>query len=98
MHGQGHAFLCKGRGDVPYDQRSEYHPVMLNSERLEALGPRGEACIILRAVVDRPDGTKQLSYKLATGERLKPTDDPNAFETLDGKRKFTLRRRPEIAD
>ena len=40
------------------------------------------------------DNPEQASYLLATGERLKPTEDPAAFETLDGSRRFTLRRLP----
>lgn len=69
-------------------------------ERLEAIGPRGEACIIVRALPEggtpkRDAGAgdrEQPSYRLATGERLATTDDPAAFETLDRKRRFTLRR------
>lgn len=65
-----------------------------NGDRLHARGMRGEACIVMRAqrksssqgdVDDSP-----CSYKLATGERLNPTSDPNVLETLDGKRRFTL--------
>ncbi len=72
---------------------------MSTTERLEAKGPRGEACIIVRTADDV--GTNNLSghssfpglasYRLATGERLNPTDDPRIFQTLDGTRKFTLR-------
>lgn len=72
--------------------------VMSTSERLEAIGPRGEACIIIRsgaapsaASPERAESEVAASYRLATGERLKPTDDPQAFETLDGSRRFTLR-------
>jgi hypothetical protein len=35
----------------------------------------------------------QLSYRLATGERLNTTDNPAVFETLDRSRRFTLRQR-----
>ena len=37
---------------------------------------------------------RQPSYRLATGERLNPTDDPAVFETLDRSRRFTLRQPP----
>ncbi len=59
--------------------------------RLEAIGPRGEACIILRAELDLPDSSKQQRFTLASGEKLRPTDDQRVFETLDGKRRFRLR-------
>jgi hypothetical protein len=72
---------------------------MATTERLEAKGPRGEACIIIRAWP--APGTTQPeeavgdrgppSYRLATGERLATTDDPAVFETLDRSRRFTLR-------
>jgi hypothetical protein len=61
-------------------------------ERFEAIGPRGEACIILRVEKTLPNGTTQRSHALASGERLKPTEDPASFETLDGKRTFRLRQ------
>ncbi len=61
-------------------------------ERFEAIGPRGEACIIVRFETALANGTSQLSHALASGERLKPTDDPSAFETLDGKRVFRFRQ------
>jgi hypothetical protein len=75
---------------------------MAETERLEAKGPRGEACIIVRtwpAPVTLQPGEAagdrgQPSYRLATGERLNPTDDPAAFETLDRSRRFTLRHSP----
>ena len=75
---------------------------MADTERLEAKGPRGEACIIVRtwaasAASDRgatAGERRQPSYRLATGERLNPTDDPSVFETLDGSRRFTLRQPP----
>ncbi len=72
--------------------------VMPTSERLEAIGPRGEACIIIRSgavsSAAAPEGAESevaATYRLATGERLKPTDSAQAFETLDGSRRFTLR-------
>ncbi|MEO8225454.1 MAG: hypothetical protein ABI661_11680 [Gammaproteobacteria bacterium] len=75
---------------------------MAETERLEARGPRGEACIIIRTW-NRPDSGSSFvrpvnrgtpSYRLATGERLDMTDDPAVFETLDGSRRFTLRGIP----
>ena len=60
-------------------------------ERFEAIGPRGEACIIVRFEVALANSATQLSHALASGERLKATDDPAAFETLDGKRVFRFR-------
>jgi hypothetical protein len=73
---------------------------MTSSERLEAKGPRGEACIIIRSwPVPGTPGAGGVageqgppSYRLATGERLVTTDDPAVFETLDRSRRFTLRR------
>jgi hypothetical protein len=72
---------------------------MADSERLEAKGPRGEACIIIRTWVapaitqagDAADARGQPSYRLATGERLATTESPVVFETLDRSRRFTLR-------
>ena len=69
------------------------------TERLEAKGLRGEACIIVRtwtrldtSELSGGSDTRGLpSHRLATGERLNPTDDPAVFETLDGLRRFTLR-------
>ena len=69
------------------------------TERLEAKGLRGEACIIVRTWT-QPDTSnlsggsdveRLSSHRLATGERLNPTDDPAVFETLDKMRRFTLR-------
>lgn len=67
-------------------------------ERLHARGPRGESCIIIRESHDvdssNLSGKSALSglasYRLATGERLNPTDDPRCFVTVDGKRKYEL--------
>ena len=72
-------------------QRNEFP--MSTSERLEAVGQRGEACVILRSEVALPNGSHQLAYTLATGERLKPAEDqdPRVFTTLDGRRQFRLR-------
>ena len=73
---------------------------MADTERLEAKGPRGEACIIIRtraASDTQPLGEAagdrgRPSYRLATGERLNTTEEPTVFETLDGSRRFTLRQ------
>lgn len=72
---------------------------MADTERLEAKGPRGEACIIIRTWAapstplsgDTASERGQPSYRLATGERLNTTDNPTVFETLDRSRRFTLR-------
>jgi hypothetical protein len=72
---------------------------MAETERLEAKGPRGEACIIIRTwpapATQQPGDAAgergQPSYRLATGERLATTDNPAVFETLDRSRRFTLR-------
>jgi hypothetical protein len=67
-------------------------------ERLEAVGGRGEACIIVRETPDSSYDAQTASFRLATGERLRSTDQPGEFETLDGRRRFVLRRlRPEHA-
>lgn len=74
--------------------------MVADTERLEAKGSRGEACIIIRtlpaAARTSPAGAapgkpEAPTYRLATGERLVTTDDPAVFETLDGSRRFTLR-------
>jgi hypothetical protein len=75
---------------------------MADTERLEAKGPRGEACIIIRTwpaagssqAGETSSHRVQPSYRLATGERLVTTDDPAVFETPDRSRRFTLRRLP----
>jgi len=73
---------------------------MSASVRLQATGPRGEACIVVKTCSDihadalsgraMPEGLP--SYRLATGERLNPTSNPAVFETLDRRRAFTLRQ------
>jgi len=73
---------------------------MPDTERLEAKGPRGEACIIIRtwAVPALPQASEatgargQPTYRLASGERLTTTENPAMFETLDRSRRFTLRQ------
>lgn len=63
----------------------------MNGERLEAIGQKGEACIIIVKTVTLPDGQSELTYSLATGERLKPTEAPGEFVTFDERRLFKLR-------
>ena len=66
----------------------------MSIEHLRARGPNGEACIIVRtgseidsSNLDGRSGVAGLaSYRLETGERLNPTDDPKVFRTLDGQR------------
>ncbi len=75
---------------------------MADTERLEAKGPRGEACIIIRTwsapamprAGNAAGARGQPSYSLATGERLATTENPAVFETLDRSRRFTLRQPP----
>ncbi len=68
-------------------------------DRLEALGPRGEACIILRSEAQLPNATRQEVHSLATGERLRRVEgDPASFETMDGRRRFRLRSAPRVDD
>ena len=63
----------------------------MDIDRLEAIGPRGEACVILRTVRKLPNGQTETSHTLATGERMKPGDVPGQFVTLNGGRIYTLR-------
>ena len=63
----------------------------MDIDRLEAIGPRGEACVILRTTGKLPNGQPETSYTLATGERLKPGEAPGEFMTLNGGRIYTLR-------
>lgn len=63
----------------------------METEKFEAIGERGEACLIHMKRVALPSGESDASYSLATGERLRMTGQEGEFETLDGKRKFRLR-------
>lgn len=70
----------------------------LEQVRLEAIGTRGEACVIVRTgaapgAAGEPAPTQEghSTFRLATGERLQPTETPGVFATLDGARRFTLR-------
>jgi hypothetical protein len=69
---------------------------MPDTERLEAKGPRGEACVIIRTWTrsggEDAGGRGVPSYRLATGERLNQTEDASVFVTLDSARKFVLRQ------
>ncbi len=61
-------------------------------EKHEAIGQRGEACIIVLRNVMLPNGAMEPAYSLATGERLRPTGVDGEFETLSGSRSFRLRQ------
>ena len=63
----------------------------MDSEKFEAIGPRGEACIILMRRSAAPNGQPVESYTLATGDKLRPTDVPGEFITMNGTRTFRLR-------
>jgi hypothetical protein len=70
----------------------------MSTERLHAKGPSGEACIIERTSSEfdtsnlsgRSSSAGLPSYRLGTGDRLNPTDDPKVFQSLDGTRRYTL--------
>jgi hypothetical protein len=64
---------------------------VMDSEKFEAIGPRGEACIILMRRSAAPNGQPVETYTLATGDRLRPTDVPGEFITMNGARTFRLR-------
>jgi hypothetical protein len=63
----------------------------MDSERLEAVGQRGEACIILMRRTKLPNGQTVVTWTLATGDRLRPTEVPGEYTTLNGARTFRLR-------
>jgi len=63
----------------------------MDTERFEAIGQRGEACIILLRRSTLPNGQPVTTYSLATGERIRPSDVPGEFQTLDGNRTFKFR-------
>lgn len=67
------------------------HNGRMETEKHEALGQRGEACIILVRRVTLANGQVETAYSLATGQRLRPTDVAGEFATLDGSRTFRLR-------
>ncbi len=63
----------------------------MESEKHEAIGQRGEACIIVVRRVTLPNGQTETTYALASGERLRTTGSTGEFVTLDGSRTFRLR-------
>ena len=65
---------------------------MSTVERLEAIGSRGEACIILKQAAADSEGDGQATYTLASGERLAYDQAEKSFKTLDGQRTFRLRQ------
>jgi hypothetical protein len=64
----------------------------MDSEKFEAIGPRGEACIILVRPLMQPNGQVVPSYTLATGEKLRPTEVEGEYTTMNGARTFRLRK------
>ncbi len=67
----------------------------MDSQKFEAIGPRGEACIILMRRSPLPDGNTVESWTLATGEKLRLADTPGEYVTLNGARTFRLRSQPQ---
>lgn len=63
----------------------------MEAERIEAVGQRGEDCIIVVKHVTSPTGEAETTYSLATGERLRPTEVPGEFVNLSGTRTFKVR-------
>lgn len=63
----------------------------MDSERLEAIGQRGEACIILMRRTTLPNGQAVETYTLASGEKLNATETPGEYVTVNGARTFKLR-------
>jgi hypothetical protein len=61
-------------------------------ERLEAIGSRGEACIILKRAAADSQGEDATTYTLASGERLAYDPADGTFMTLDSRRVFRLRQ------
>jgi hypothetical protein len=65
----------------------------MEADKFEAIGPRGEACIILMRRTPLPNGQSVETFTLATGEKLRPTEVPGEYVTLNGSRTFHLRDR-----
>jgi hypothetical protein len=65
----------------------------MDTERFEAIGDRGEACIILLRRSTLPNGQAVATYSLATGDRIRPTEVDGEFQTLDGTRTFKFRQK-----
>jgi len=63
----------------------------MDSEKFEAIGPRGEACIILMRRSPLPNGQTVETWTLATGDKLRPAELPGTFITMNGNRTFRLR-------
>ena len=64
---------------------------MLKHECLAARGSRGEARVVIRTAEDASaDEEGVVIFCLTTGQRLRATDVPRVFETLDDRRTFTL--------
>ena len=55
-----------------------------------AIGPRGEACIIVMQRRSLPSGQTIKMYTLATGDKLQPTQVPGEYTTTTGNRTFRL--------
>ena len=53
----------------------------METGKYEAIGQRGEACIIVLGNVTLPDGATELAYRLATGAHLRPTDVDGEYRT-----------------
>ncbi len=70
---------------------SRHRNWVMDNEKCEAIGPRGESCLILKWQRPPPDGTTVEAFSLATGDRLRPTDAPDEFTTINGPRVFRLR-------
>ncbi len=64
----------------------------MEPERYEAIGERGEACILLLRQITPPSGQVERVYSLATGERLNATDAAGVFVTISGGRTFKFRQ------
>lgn len=69
----------------------------MESEKFEAIGPRGEACIIVMHHGHLPSGEAVETYTLATGDKLRPTDVPSEFVTISGSRTFRLRNQGDAS-
>lgn len=65
---------------------------LMESEKFEAIGPRGEACIILMQRTPLSNGQTIETYTLATGDKLRPTEVPGEYTTVTGTRTFRLRK------
>jgi hypothetical protein len=69
----------------------------VDNVRLEAIGQRGEACIIVMRRQTLANGQSVDVCALATGERLRPTDVSGEYTTLDGARTYRLRSQDEAS-